>query len=75
LVKYQEVILLIFLFFQRGSCGTKSSGTAAIYWPNVLALDDGDDCGAISGINEWHEKQKYSEETCPSIILPTTDTT
>jgi hypothetical protein len=36
---------------------------------------DGDDCGAISGINEWEGKLKYLEKTRPSVILSTTDPT
>jgi hypothetical protein len=36
---------------------------------------DGDDCGGISGMNEWQEKQEYSEKTCPSAALSTTDPT
>jgi hypothetical protein len=27
---------------------------------------DGDDYGEIDGMNEWQEKLKYSEETCPT---------
>jgi hypothetical protein len=27
----------------------------------------GDDFGAINGVNEWQDKPKYSEETCPGI--------
>jgi hypothetical protein len=36
---------------------------------------DGDDCGAVSGMNEWQGKQMYWEETCPSAALSTTDAT
>jgi hypothetical protein len=36
---------------------------------------DGDDCGAIIGMNEWHRMLKYSEEACPNIVLSTTDPT
>jgi hypothetical protein len=36
---------------------------------------DGDDCGVISGMNEWQGKPKYWEETCPSAALSTTDPT
>jgi hypothetical protein len=36
-------------------------------------MTDGDDCGAVSGINEWQGKPKYSEETCHSAALSTTD--
>jgi hypothetical protein len=36
---------------------------------------DGDDCGAVSGMNEWQWKPKYSEETCPCAAASTTDPT
>jgi hypothetical protein len=36
---------------------------------------DGDEFGAISGINVWLKKPKSSEETCPSGDLSTTDPT
>jgi hypothetical protein len=36
---------------------------------------DGDDCGVISGINEWQGKQKYLEKSCPSAALSTADPT
>jgi hypothetical protein len=36
---------------------------------------DSDDCGAISGLNEWQGKLKYSEETCLNVTLSTTDPT
>jgi hypothetical protein len=35
----------------------------------------GDGCGATGGMNEWQGKLKYSEETCPSAALPTTEKT
>jgi hypothetical protein len=34
---------------------------------------DGDDCVAISGMNEWQRKEMYSEKTCPSAAVSTTD--
>jgi hypothetical protein len=34
---------------------------------------DGDECGAVSEMTEWQGKPKYSEETCPSCALSTTD--
>jgi hypothetical protein len=49
--------------------------TAAIYWLIVPALDDGDDCGAISGLNEWQRKPKHSEKTCSKAALSTTNPT
>jgi hypothetical protein len=29
------------------------------------------DCGAVGGMNEWQDKPKYWEETCPSAALST----
>jgi hypothetical protein len=43
-----------------------------LYQPWMI---DGDDCGTISGMNEWQRKPKYSEETCPSAALSTADPT
>jgi hypothetical protein len=34
---------------------------------------DGDDCGGISGMNDWKGKLKYSEKTCSSVSLSTID--
>jgi hypothetical protein len=36
---------------------------------------DGDDCGVIDGMNEWQDKRKYPEKTCPSTALSTTNPT
>jgi hypothetical protein len=36
---------------------------------------DGDDCGAVGGVNEWQGKPKYSEETRPSSAQSTKDPT
>jgi hypothetical protein len=33
------------------------------------------DFGAISGMNNWQGKPKYSEKTCPSAALSTTNPT
>jgi hypothetical protein len=33
----------------------------------------GDDCGAISGMNECQEKPKHWEKTCPNAALSSTD--
>jgi hypothetical protein len=38
-------------------------------------MTDGDDCGVISGMNEWQEKPKYSEETSLGAALSTIDPT
>jgi hypothetical protein len=32
-------------------------------------MTDGDDCGAISGMNERQEKPKASEKTCPNAVV------
>jgi hypothetical protein len=34
-----------------------------------------EDCGAMSGMNDWQGKANYTERTCPSAALPTTDPT
>jgi hypothetical protein len=36
---------------------------------------DSVDCGAISGMNGWQGKPKYSEETFPTAALSTSDST
>jgi hypothetical protein len=41
-----------------------------LYQPRMI---DGDDCVAISGMNEWQGKRMYSEEICPSTALSATD--
>jgi hypothetical protein len=40
---------------------------------NVWMTDD--ECGAVGGMIEWQEDPKYTEETCPSATLATTDST
>jgi hypothetical protein len=30
---------------------------------------DGDECGAVNGMNEWQGKPKYLEKTGPSVPL------
>jgi hypothetical protein len=67
LIVFQEY----FLFSWTWS-GTKATITVAIYWPVMPALHDGDDCEAISVMNDWHGKQQYSEKSCPSAALSTT---
>jgi hypothetical protein len=61
-----------------GWSGTKSTITAAIYWSIVPELDDDDDdddCEAISELNDWQGKPKYSEKPCLSATLSTIDPT
>jgi hypothetical protein len=45
-----------------------------LYQPYLTDCDD-DDCGAINRINEWQGKPKYSDKTCPSSTLSTTNPT
>jgi hypothetical protein len=51
-------------------------GTAAtiglLHQPQIV--DDGD-CGAVGGMRIWQGKPKYSEKTCPSATLSSTDPT
>jgi hypothetical protein len=59
-----------------GWSGTKSSITAAIIGLFYqLWMIDGEDCGAISEMNEWQRKPKYPEKTWHSAALSTTDPT
>jgi hypothetical protein len=61
------------------------------YWPRVepsalllllfvgllcqLSMIDGDDCGAVGGMNDWQGKRKFSERACPSGALSGADAT
>jgi hypothetical protein len=49
-------------------------GTSAIYWPIVPAPGDCED-GEIWWNEDWQGKPKYSEKTCPSATLSTTNPT
>jgi hypothetical protein len=61
---------MFFLFYLWGYCGTKSTITAVIYWPIVPGLKkDDDNCGAISGMNEWQGIAKYRREPLPIIYM------
>jgi hypothetical protein len=41
----------------------------------MIDNDDDDNCGAISGMNEWQGKPKYWKKNCPNAALFTTDPT
>jgi hypothetical protein len=43
-----------------------------LYQPRMI---DGYGYGAVSGMNEWQGNSKYSENTCPSAALTSTDAT
>jgi hypothetical protein len=53
--------------------------TGLLYQPLVIDDDDDDDddddCGAVSEMNKWQGKPKFSEKTCASAALSTTDPT
>jgi hypothetical protein len=50
-------------------------GTAAIYCPIVRAPGDCDDGELLRWNEDWQGKPKYSEKTCPSATLSTTNPT
>jgi hypothetical protein len=52
--------------------GARVEPRPLLYQPWVT---DGDDCGAITGMNEWQGKPEYSEGTCPSGAASITDPT
>jgi hypothetical protein len=72
--QFRKSLSVYFIYLQAWN-GTGSTVTEATYWPIIQALEDSDDCGAISGINVWQREPKYSEETCRSGALSTTDHT
>jgi hypothetical protein len=71
-------ILFFFSLIRIGGGGVHIGcprGTAAMYWPIVPVPGDCED-GEIGGMKcGWQGKPKYSEKTCPSAILSTTNPT
>jgi hypothetical protein len=68
--------IIFFSFIYR--TGMNSSPLLVLPVPCLLNKPwtiDGDDCGAISGMNEWQGKPKYSEKPCRSVALSITDST
>jgi hypothetical protein len=63
----QNDAIMFHLFLFTNGAGVEPH---LLYQPWMM---DGDDCGAISGMNEWQGKPKYPEKTCPSAVLPTAD--
>jgi hypothetical protein len=59
-----------FLSYLRGWSGTQSTITAAISWLIIPALDDGDDCGVISGTNEWLGNRNTGRKPSPVPLCP-----
>jgi hypothetical protein len=76
--KYQPLCGLYSLFNNFYWPGAQS--TFPLLWPFIDLLyqpwvRDGDDCGAISGVDGLQWKPKYSEKTCSSSVLSTTNPT
>jgi hypothetical protein len=72
--KEHNFSFLLFYFFSFiYAAGVEPSPFFGLLY--LLWMLEGDDCGAISGMNEWQGKQKYSEKTCLSAALCTTDPT
>jgi hypothetical protein len=65
-VKCVKIYLFIFFNYWGGTLGTAAT-TGLLYQPRMIG--DGD-CGEIRGM-----KIKYSEKTCPSATLSTTNPT
>jgi hypothetical protein len=60
------------------TCGAGVKPSPLLLWPFIGLLYqpwmiEGDDCGAISGINGWQGKPQYSKEACSNAALSTTD--
>jgi hypothetical protein len=68
------VTYLFYLFFIISGVGLSPLGAAAIsgllYKPQMI--DEGD-YGAVWWNEDWQGKPKYSEKTCPSATLSTTN--
>jgi hypothetical protein len=68
-----ENLHVIFFFFSLLVEGGSPRGTAASYWPIVPVPGECED-GEVGGMKcGWQGKPKYSEKTCPSAILSTTN--
>jgi hypothetical protein len=54
-----------------GTLGTAAT-SGLLYQPRMIGDDN---CGEIGVIEDWQRKPKYSEKTCPSATLSTTNPT
>jgi hypothetical protein len=68
---YAQICVFSFIYLFMRWSGTESI-IRRLYHRWMI---DGNNCGAVSGMNEWQGKRKYWEETCPSAALSTTDPT
>jgi hypothetical protein len=64
------------IIYSLGGVRLSPLGTSAtvglLYQPRMI---DDDDYGAVGGMRDWQGKPKYSEKTCPSATLSTTNPT
>jgi hypothetical protein len=73
-VSYLLFFVVVVVGGRWSPCGSPR-GTAASYWPIVPVPGDCED-GEVGGMKcGWQGKPKYSEKTCPSAILSTTNST
>jgi hypothetical protein len=74
-IPFLETVSLAYLYFFHG-VRLSSLDTAATVWPVIPAPDDKRWWlwSSLRNAN-WQGKPKYSEKTCPSITLPTTNPT
>jgi hypothetical protein len=78
LLSLSPLYLLLFSFFFIYCAGVEPS--PLLLWPFIGLLYqpwmiDGDDCVAVSGMNEEQGKPECSEKTCPSAAFSATNPT
>jgi hypothetical protein len=66
---------LVVIFFSWGGVWLSPLGTSATNWPIVPAPDDGWWVWSSRWNENWQGRLKYSEKTCPSATLSTTNPT
>jgi hypothetical protein len=71
-IVFLKLIIQLFFILLWGWDGTKSTITGLLYQPWAI---DGDNCGRISRMDECQGNPKYSQKTCPSAALSTTNLT
>jgi hypothetical protein len=64
--------LLIYFFNLCGETLGTAATTGLLYQPRMIGEGD---CGEIWWNEDWQGKPKYSEKTCPSATLSTTNPT
>jgi hypothetical protein len=64
LLGYDSVLFIIITIYLLGIF------ISLLCYPWIMEADD---CGAVCEMNEWQGKPEYSEKTCLSAALSTTD--